>query len=102
MLPKTTYNFTLVQNIKRDPFEQAVGPEQDSALSIGGALAAPMTAYIYDWNILPIGQRLALEYLETYSKFPPLQAPSSYNLDQVMEEIEAQKRALSTKGHPSD
>jgi hypothetical protein len=29
-------------------------------------------------------------------------APSSYKLEQVMEEIEAQKRSLSTHGHPSD
>ena len=36
ILPLTTFNFTLVQNIKRDPFEQAVGVEQKSALSLGG------------------------------------------------------------------
>ena len=27
-------------------------------MSVGGAIAAPMTAYQYDWNILPIGQLL--------------------------------------------
>ena len=31
--------------------------DQKSAMSLGGALAAPMTAYSYDWNLLPIGQR---------------------------------------------
>jgi arylsulfatase len=99
--PKITYNFTLIDNIKRDPFEQAVGPDQDTSMSIGGALAAPMTAFQYDWNLLPLGQLLALQFLETYAEYPPLQAPSSYNLEQVMEQIEAQKRAL--KGaHPSD
>ncbi len=101
LLPKTQYNFTLVQNIKRDPFEQAVGPDQQSAMSIGGALAAPQTAFIYDWNLLPLGQVLALQFLETYAKYPPLQAPSSYNLQQVMDEIEAQKRGLKG-GHPQD
>jgi hypothetical protein len=45
-----------VQNIKRDPFEQAVGTDQKTAMSFGGALAAPSTAYLYDWNLLPIGQ----------------------------------------------
>jgi len=25
---------------------------------MGGALAAPMTAFLYDWNMLPIGQQL--------------------------------------------
>jgi hypothetical protein len=101
LLPKTTYNFTLVDNIKRDPFEAAVGPNEDTVMSMGGALAAPMTAFIYDWNLLPLGQLLALQFLETYAEYPPLQAPSSYNLEQVMQEIEAQKRSL--KGaHPSD
>lgn len=71
-------------------------------MSIGGAIAAPMTGYQYDWNMLPIGQQLALKYLETYSEFPPLQAPPSYNLQQVMEQIEAQKRGIANKGHPSD
>ena len=55
------FHFTLVQNIKRDPFEQAVGIDQKSACSLGGALGGPVTAYQYDWNMLPIGQQLWLE-----------------------------------------
>jgi arylsulfatase len=75
LLPKTSYNFTLVQNIMRDPFEAAVGPNQDSAMSIGGALAAPQTAFIYDWNLLPLGQQLALQFLETFAKYPRCKHP---------------------------
>jgi arylsulfatase len=97
ILPLTTFHFTLVQNIKRDPFEQAVGASQKTALSIGGALGGPITAFIYDWNMLPIGQRLWEKELESYQKFPPLQAPESYNLSQVLEEV---RKANS--GHPSD
>ena len=100
--PSTTYNFTLVDNIKRDPFEQAVGPDQETANSIGGVLDAPTTAFVYDFELLPIGQQLALKFLESYETFPPLQAPPSYNLAQVMAEIDAQKRALSTKAHASE
>ena len=66
IMPLTTFHFTLVQNIKRDPFEQAVGVEQKSAMSLGGALGAPMTAFQYDWNMLPIGQQLWLEHLSSY------------------------------------
>ena len=102
ILPLTTYNFTLIQNIKRDPFEQAVGGYQKTAMSIGGALAGPMTAFQYDWNILPIGQGIALRHLETFEEFPPMQAPPSYNLAQVMEQINARKRQISSSGHPSD
>jgi hypothetical protein len=77
----------LVQNIKRDPFEQAVGIDQKTANSVGGALAAPSTAYLYDWNMLPIGQQLWLKELESYVTYPPLQAPESYNLSQIIEEV---------------
>jgi arylsulfatase A-like enzyme len=100
--PSVTYNWTMVQNIKRDPFEQAVGPDQQTSLGMGGALAAPSTAYLYDWNLLPIGQHMAFKFLESYEKFPPLQSPPSFNLEQVMAQIRAQKQKIHTAGHPSD
>ena len=90
------FHFTLVDNIKRDPFEKAVGAQPDSAMGLGGALGGPMTAFLYDWNMLPIGQQLWLEWFETLKEFPPMQAPASYNLTQVMEQIKA------GSGHPSD
>ena len=68
-----------------------------SCVSSATDRAGPVTAYIYDWNILPIGQMLALQHLETYIDYPPMQAPASWNLSQVMEEINAQKRAHATK-----
>jgi arylsulfatase len=95
IMPLTTFHFTLVQNIKRDPFEQAVGVAQQSAMSLGGALAGPVTAFIYDWNMLPIGQQLWLKELDSYKQFPPLQAAESYNLSQI--EAEVKKNT-----HPSD
>ena len=58
ILPLIPFHFTLVDNIKRDPFEQAVGIAQKSAMSMGGALAGPVTAFQYDWNLLPLGQQL--------------------------------------------
>jgi hypothetical protein len=64
-----------VQNIKRDPFEQAVGLDQKTAMGLGGALGAPATAFLYDWNMPPIGQQLWLKELQSYETFPPLQAP---------------------------
>ena len=56
-------------------------------MSLGGALAGPVTAYQYDWNMLPIGQQLWLKELESYVKYPPLQAAESYNLSQVLEQV---------------
>jgi hypothetical protein len=59
MAGSTSYSWTMVDNIKRDPFE-AVGGLDDikSALAIGGSIASPSTAYLYDWNMLPLGQLL--------------------------------------------
>ena len=87
IMPLIPFHFTLVQNIKRDPFEQAVGIDQKSAMSMGGALGAPMTAFQYDWNMLPIGQQLWTEHLLSYEKYPPLQAPESYNLSGILAEV---------------
>ena len=70
IMPLVPFHFTLVQNIKRDPFEQAVGIDQKSAMSLGGALGAPMSAFQYDWNMLPIGQQLWLEHLTSLQEVP--------------------------------
>ena len=96
ILPLIPFHFTLVNNVKRDPFEQATGVSQKTAASMQGALGAPATAFIYDWNLLPIGQQLWLNWFETLKEFPPMQAPESYNLTQVMDQIKA------GGGHPSD
>jgi arylsulfatase A-like enzyme len=87
--PLKTFHFPLIQNIKRDPFEQNVTPDDTkSLLYFGGSLAAPSTAFMYDGlGIMPLGQQLWLKELKSYEKFPPLQSPSSYNLSQVMEEV---------------
>ncbi len=92
----TTYHWTQLANIKRDPFEISVGEDTKTVTGMGGALAAPSTAYIYDWNILPIGQVLWLKELESYVAFPPMQDPASYNLSQVLAEVKKQGH------HPSE
>ena len=82
-------------NLKRDPFETSWGDWKKADFWFAGALAGPVTANVYDWNVLPVGQLLWLKELETYKKFPPLQSPESWNLDQVTEQIR------SGTGNPS-
>ena len=85
----------------RDPFENNVGAEQDRCWAVGGALAGPVTAYIYDWNLLPIGQLLWHKELMSYIDFPPLQFPASYNLNQVSNRSgEAKERPGTVTGRP--
>jgi hypothetical protein len=95
IMPLIPFHWTLIQNIKRDPFEQAVGTAQKTTMSFGGALASPSSAYLYDWNMLPIGQQLWLKELESYKEYPPLRSPETYNLSQVLQMIRSE-------GHPSD
>ena len=70
------------------PFEQTVGIDQKSAMSMGGALGAPMTAFQYDWNMLPIGQQLWLRTPDVVREVPAAAGPprattSSSILEQV-------------------
>ncbi len=91
-LPLQNYHWTLVSNVKRDPFEQTVSfGDSKSAMALGGALASPTTAYLYDWNMLPIGQMLWMKELYTFKEFPPLQAPETYNLDGILKQMENNK-----------
>ncbi len=91
-MPLVNFHWTLVGNIKRDPFEQTVGfGETKTATGIGGSLGSPQTAYIYDWNMLPIGQQLWEDELASYAKFPPLQKPETYNLSGILEKMTVHK-----------
>jgi arylsulfatase len=97
--PLTKWHFPLVQNIKRDPFEQFVSPDDTkSLLYFGGTITAPSTAFMYDGlGVMPLGQQLWLKELESYIPYPPLQAPETYNLGQVLEEV----KKMGDK-HPQD
>ena len=91
------YHWTQVVNIKRDPFETSVGEQLKTLFGQAGALAGPVTAYVYDWNMLPIGQVLWLKELQSYIDYPPMQDPASYNLEQVIQQVQAMKSNSSRK-----
>src|SRR4249920_35384 len=91
----TTYHWTQIVNIKRDPFEQTVGADAKSLLGYAGSIGSPSTAYLYDWNILPIGQLLWEKELMSYKEYPPMQAPETYNLDGIL-------KAMQAAGHQSE
>jgi hypothetical protein len=76
----------------RDPFEQAVGIDQKTPFrsAARSALRQPPLSATGTW--LPIGQQLWLEHLSD-EKFPPLQAPKSDNLSEILEQVK--RRAIS-------
>ena len=63
----------------------------------GGALAGPVTAFQYDWNMLPIGQQLWLEWFETLQGVPAVAGAGKLQPHQVMDQIQ-----MTADGHPSD
>ena len=89
-----TYHWTQLTNIKRVPFEQTVGSDAKSLLGYAGSIGSPGNAYIYNWNMLPLGQLLWEKELFSYKDFPPMQAPETYNLDGILKQMQA-------AGHPS-
>jgi arylsulfatase len=88
-----TIAWAQVVNIKRDPFETSVGTQIKTLFGQAGAIASPSTAYIYDWNLLPVGQALWLRELESYVEFPPMQEAASYNLAQVVDQVKKMQTA---------
>ncbi len=96
--PLINFHWTIVQNIKRDPFEQNVAGVGDTKTlaSVQGALGGPVSAFMYDWNMLPIGQLLWEKELMSYKTFPPLQAAATYNLEGILKAIQA------ANNHPSE
>ena len=93
-----TYHWTQVDNIKRDPFENGIGATiKKSVLWYRRRPRRAEHGYIYDWNLLPIGQLLWLKELESYTDFPPLQEAASYNLEQVLQTGQGDE----AQNHPS-
>src|SRR5262249_58122021 len=85
-----SYSWTMLTNIKRDPFEIAGGLDDiKTGMMMGGAIAAPVTAYQYDWGMLPLGQLLWQNELQSYREFPPLQASEAYNLAAAIPALQA-------------
>ena len=85
------FHWAQVVNIKRDPFETSIGSQYKTLLGLGGSIGSPSTAYIYDWNMLPIGQALWLKELEYLQGVPAdagpgeLQPRSGHAADQEHE-----------------
>ena len=85
-----------VVNLKRDPFETGIGEWKKANFWVRGrARCAGRRLRYTTGTCCRSARRLWLKELETYVKYPPMQEPASYNLEQVMDEIK------NMKSHPS-
>ena len=88
ILPLVPFHFTLVVNIKRDPFEQAVGIDHTRrAMSIGGALGGPFTAFTTTGTCCRSARQLWLKDLLTFEQFPAAAAPGATTSSRIMEQV---------------
>ena len=78
--PLNKLRLPLIFNLRRDPFERA---QHNSNV-------------YYDWLInhipqLYLVQELVAEQITDFVKYPPRQKPASFNLDEVMRQVQAHK-----------
>ena len=93
IMPLIPFHFTLVQNIKRDPFEQAVGVDQKTAMGLAARLAAQSPPSSTTGTCCRSASSSGMKQLESYEKFPPLQAPETYNLSGILEQMKKASHA---------
>ena len=89
-MPLVNYHWTLVANIKRDPFEQTVGfGDAKSAMELGRHTR--LASYRLSVRLEHAADRPAAVGEGTLCRikeFPPLQAPETYNLNGILQEME--------------
>ena len=67
-------------------------------MSLGGALGRPVTAFQYDWNMLPIGQQLWLKELDVVQEVPAAAGAGDLQPGRILEKVKkanASTRATS-------
>ena len=87
IMPLIPFHFTLVQNIKRDPFEQAVGIDQKSAMSMGGALGGPDDRVSVRLEHAADRPAVVAEAPRVVQDVPAAAGGGVYNLTQVIEQV---------------
>ena len=96
ILPLVPFHLTLVQNIKRDPFEQAVGIDQKIGDGPWRRARRPVNRlHVRLEHAADRPAAVAEGHWSRTRQFPPLQAPETYNLSGIIEEV---KKANASSG----
>ena len=84
-------------NLKRDPFEQNVGDIQKSVDVARRRHRRPDTAYLYDWQMLPIGQLLVAEGTRDLPEVPAAADPGGLQPRRDRENDVGQRQPLAQR-----
>jgi arylsulfatase len=88
---KTTTDMPTIVNLRQDPFERTPSLRGESLNNLGGGYMNDFYAREF-WRFVLVQQRVAQLAL-TAIDFPPMQAPASFNLEAVKQEIDEKIKA---------
>jgi arylsulfatase len=83
---KVTTDMPTIINLRQDPFERTVSLRGESLNNEGGGYMNDFYAREF-WRFVMVQKKVA-ELAETAIKYPPMQAPASFNLDAVKRQVE--------------
>jgi arylsulfatase len=82
---KVTTDMPTIVNLRQDPFERTPSIRGENLNNLGGGYMNDFYAREF-WRFVPVQERVA-ELAKTAIEFPPMQAPASFNLESVKEQI---------------
>lgn len=83
---KVTTDMPTIINIRQDPFERTSSIRGETLNNMGGGYLNDFMAREF-WRFVLVQKRVAA-LAETAIKFPPMQAPATFNLDAVKSKVE--------------
>jgi arylsulfatase A-like enzyme len=87
---KVTTDMPMMTNIRQDPFERTWSIRGESLNNLGGGYMNEFYAREF-WRFVLV-QKYVAKLAETAIKYPPMQSPASFNLDEVKKKVEAMLR----------
>ena len=88
---KVTTDMPTIVNLRQDPFERTPSIRKESLNEMGGGYMNEFYAREF-WRFVLVQQKVAA-LAETAVKYPPMQAPASFNLEAVKRQVQEVIRA---------
>ncbi len=83
---KVTTDMPTITNIRQDPFERTSSIRGESLNDMGGGYMNDFMAREF-WRFVVVQQTVA-KAAESAIEYPPMQAPATFNLDAVKQQVE--------------
>ncbi|HUN61949.1 MAG TPA: arylsulfatase [Candidatus Sulfotelmatobacter sp.] len=88
---KVTTDMPTIVNIRQDPFERTPSTRGESLNSLGGGYMNDFYAREF-WRFVLV-QQVVFKLAQTAIDYPPMQAPATFNLDAIKQQIQEMMKA---------